>query len=932
MKRRFLPFGLITAFAGFFLLFCSVLLMAGQPGNPELTKHDLSRWASVRSNQLTGTVNPADVMKARREAEMLRMKSADGAMGLNWLSAGPDNYSGIIRSVIYDNTDQTGNTIIAGAASGGIWKSINKGLTWTQMAVENNNVPKVSWMVQASNGTLYAATGVTTCHKIQFTGTGIYTSKNGSAFSAIPSTQSNTDFAGISKMVIDATGRMWVATVGGLYYSDNYADFTKAKPGYTMDVCVGSDNTVIAAFDDGAYMAPAGNLSSWVTLTTGLANTLPNAGVSWMVFAISPSDVNVMYASFAGTDGKLLNIYNSTDKGSTWSVIFPKNPTFEPFGGAGCYANTLAVSPTDPYQLYLGGGDMWHGRRVQPTGYYNWEVVSNGAYSPWYPTSAPALHHSYMFCPTNHQEMLVATDGGVSVCSIKDTITFKTINKLLSTSQFNSVAFSAQRGYVMGGGDRIGTLAMGYFYPKSINSPSDGFPVFNPEGFFFGGDGNRCEWSNIDSRIAIFTDYGFVPTTRRRDMTDLTYDNDFNYGVYPVDSTNVPMTMWESFKFAQTRDSVKVTARIQTIPADTTIMVESANNKFRFPYTTTAPIVKGSSITIADPIANRYFFYGKKSTTYGIWMTKDLLKFNVHPQHFLVYADTAKKADYINTITVSADLNTLWAGTKLGRLIRVTGLIQAHDSATAIITNPGCVLVDSVFSFPAMLNRVITSISINPANTSQVMVTLGNYGNQDYVFFTQNGNAAKPTFTSVQSNLPKAPVYSGLIELHGNNAIVGTDFGVFTTTNINNGTPQWASDIQNLGDVPVTDIRQQVMHDFHIQNYGVIYLASYGRGIWLDTTYYAPVGIEPVSGRTVNYGSLTLTPNPVKDILTIGYTNEISGNLTATVYDLTGRIVLVNDFGHQPKGDFTGKIETGSLPQGTYLVKVGNSTGKIVKL
>ena len=227
---------------------------------------------------------------------------------------------------------------------------------------------------------------------------------------------------------------------------------------------------------------------------------------------------------------------------------------------------------------------------------------------------------------------------------------------------------------------------------------------------------------------------------------------------------------------------------------------------------------------------------------------------------------------------------------------------------------------------------VITSISINPANTSQVMVTLGNYGNQDYVFFTQNGNAAKPTFTSVQSNLPKAPVYSGLIELHGNNAIVGTDFGVFTTTNINNGTPQWASDIQNLGDVPVTDIRQQVMHDFHIQNYGVIYLASYGRGIWLDTTYYAPVGIEPVSGRTVNYGSLTLTPNPVKDILTIGYTNEISGNLTATVYDLTGRIVLVNDFGHQPKGDFTGKIETGSLPQGTYLVKVGNSTGKIVKL
>ena len=935
MKNRFLPFGLISAFLGFCLLHFSALTMAGQPGKPDIKQHSKSRMETMRANQNTGMVNPLDLVKARQQALALNLKNTAGPMNLEWQSMGPDNYSGIVWTVVFDNTDPTGITLISGGETGGIWKSINLGLTWFQLPVQDNIVPRVSSIVQTSDGTIYAATGISSCKAIGTPGTGIYRSDNGGTFTVIESTHANPDFTSIIKLVVDPnSNRIYAATYGGLYYSDNGNEWVKAKSGYTMDVCVGPDGTVITATGDSAYMAPAGNLTEWVTLTTGKTDALPKDGIGWMVFAIAPSNPDVMYASFAKTDGKLLNIYNSTDKGATWSVIFPANPSFDPFYLFGCYSNTLAVFPDDPDKIFLGGLNMWYGRRIQPTGYFNWEMVSFGFYSPWVPNSAPQFHHAYKFRPNNPNQLALATDGGVSICTIGvDTITFKTINKDMGTSQFNSVAFSAQKNYVMGGGNNVGVLGLGYFYPTYTNSISAGYPVWLPDGLVFASSGGTCEWSSIDSRIAVFTEQSGVPSTRRRDLTDLTYANDFMNGVHPVDSAYIPMRIWESFNFTQTRDSVKVYARIKPIPADTTLMVESANNRFLFPYVTTKPIALKDSLTVADPIANRFFYYGNSHETgQGIHMTKDMMKFNKIPQYFIVYKN-AVTTDHISTMAISADLNTLWAGTEKGRLIRVTGLLNAYDSATANVTSSQCVLVDSVFNYPALQGRMVTSISINPSNSSQVLVTLGNLGNDSYIYYSLDANAPSPTFTSKQSNLPQAPVYSGLIEMrNSNSAFVGTELGVFSTTNLNAANPTWGPDMQNLGDVAVTEIRQQILTDYHILNKGVIYVASYGRGIWMDTTYAIPVGIEPILGQPVSHGSLKLNPNPVADYVNITYSCDATGNLTGTVYDLAGRAVMARDFGTQIKGTFNGKINLSGLPKGTYLIKVGNGYGKIVKM
>jgi hypothetical protein len=938
MRKHYLRFGLISAFLGIIFLLPGILSY-GQTANPVFDKADQQWFDNIRVNQHTGVVNPADVSNARVKAQQMVEGTSRGALNLNWKSTGPDNYPGLVWSAIFDNKDASASTIIAGTEGGGIWKSTNLGLTWLVMPVENNEVLKVSSIVQTSTGTIYAATGIASCKSVNAVGTGIYKSENNGQFTVIPSTRSNPDFAGIIKLVINKnSGRIFAATVGGVYYSDNGNDWIKVKPGYAMDVCIGPDGTVIASVGDSAYLSAGGTLDNWVALTTGKTGKLPKTGIGWMVFAIAPSDANVMYASVVSTqpDSKMVNIYASFDKGANWSIIFPGNPTYEPYNGAGCYSNTIAVFPDDPGKLYLGGRNMWLGRKIQATGYYNWEMVSFGFYSPWVPNSAPQYHHSYMFRPGNNNQLVIATDGGVSLATEgADGLEFFTSNKNLSTSQFYTVAFSSEKHLQMGGGRNIGSLALGYFYPTFTNSLKDGWPLQQPLGLLAGSNGGSGVWSNLNHHIGIFTIRTATTSIfQRQDFRDLTYDNDVMNGLTSIYTTGYsPMQLWESFKFTQSKDSVKFISYSKTIPADTVIQIESKNG-ITFDYHTMQPIPKGDSIMVVDPVASRFFVYANKATTnygYGIYMTKDMLKFNKATEYFVVCKDTATKVDLITTIAVSSDLNTLWAGTAKGRLIRVKGLVNATDSITANEYSTGCVLVKDIYTNLPFLGQRVTSISINPTNADQVLVTLGNYGNENYVYFSSNATSATPVFNSVQTNLPKAPVYTGLIELHGNNAIVGTDVGVFSTTNLTSGTPDWAADMANIGNVIVTDIRQQTLYDYHVMNFGVVYMASYGRGLWMEDTFYAPVGLEePMTGMAKNQ-QLILTPNPAADHVQISFRQESTGNTEVTLFDITGRVVITQNLGLISKGSASTVINISSIPAGSYIVKIGNAAGKLIK-
>jgi hypothetical protein len=104
-----------------------------------------------------------------------------------------------------------------------------------------------------------------------------------------------------------------------------------------------------------------------------------------------------------------------------------------------------------------------------------------------------------------------------------------------------------------------------------------------------------------------------------------------------------------------------------------------------------------------------------------------------------------------------------YIGTESGNVFRISNLTYANSAATASITSALCVVsTQQIKSFP---NRTITSISVDPKNPQHIIVTLGNYGFDEYVYNIDNALDSLPTFTSVQGNLPLGPVYSSLIEL-----------------------------------------------------------------------------------------------------------------------------------------------------------------------
>ena len=189
-----------------------------------------------------------------------------------------------------------------------------------------------------------------------------------------------------------------------------------------------------------------------------------------------------------------------------------------------------------------------------------------------------------------------------------------------------------------------------------------------------------------------------------------------------------------------------------------------------------------------------------------------------------------------------------------------------------------------------------------------------------------------PTWTDATGNLPGTPVLCSIIEMHSqSNAVLGTEWGVYSTTNLLDTSPTWEPDMANMGNVPVTCLQQQTLQAYPMLNYGSVYAATWGLGFYRDTTYLTPVGIAPgPSGSKLNH-DLKVSPNPVQDFVNISYTLTQSANAEIFVYDINGTMVMTGSLGLKPQGESTSRIDFTSLPAGMYIVRINNSYGKVVK-
>lgn len=940
MKNRHLLSLLRTAFIGLFLLLLASVIFAGNPVDKGTKRND-DPFYRQKANQTTGVISASDVLKAQQQAEEMRTKSSS-RLNLNWTPLGPTNIAGPIWSVIFDNRDATGSTIYAGAPNGGIWYSTTLGLTWHAVGTPDGNIPRVSCLGQSKSGVFYAGTGQVYNNSYD-NGNGLFRSTDGMNFSLVPGTALNPDWLGIAQIAADPRNeRMYVATVGGIFYSDNGTDWTGTLKGYANDVSVGSDGTVLAVVNDSVFVAKAGDLTNFVNVSTGDSTKLPNTKIGMVRVTVAPSNPLVMYASLTLPTGFMKGVYFSQDGGDTWTLIFPPSASYEPYGVNGLIYNAIAVVPNNPGEVFIGSKKMWMGKQVTGQNYYDWEVVSDGSIPPSDVTFAPNYHHQYSFLQGNSGRMLLATDGGVSVATIRPgQIVYQTSSLNLQVSRFQSLSTTYNKNYAMGGAIHNGTIVVGAYYPSIVNDPLNGVQVWK-DGNDLGDEGRTggfCTWSKIDPNLVVITNNDSNSSTyralRRRDLTDLTYDNDpLGSDIVLTPGVNLPITLAESFNYVYTLDSVKYYNRTDNpVPPETPITVNSSNGNFPFVYTTTSLIAPHDSAMIPDPVAARFFMATTKGGRTGVFMTKYMLQFNKTAEWYLVYKDisSASTNGVICTLTVSNDLNTLWMGTTKGHVYRASNLLLAHDNATADYDSPTFIVSNDTLQGLPFKGRYVTGISVDPNNPNRVMVTLGNYGNSNYVYLTENALDQVPVWRDVTGNLPATPVLSSILEMHNaNNAILGTEWGIFTTTDLTDASPNWQPDMANMGNVPVTSLAQQTVQAYPMLNYGAVYAATWGLGFFKDTTYLTPVGIDPVHASGLN-NDIRISPNPVKDFANITYTMNQAGIAEIFVFNMNGTMVMGGNLGIKPKGESTSRIDFTSLPAGMYVVRINNSLGKVVK-
>ena len=973
MKKLLLSASLITLIAVSFSLFTHKKDTALQyvPENTELINEAINGFNGAaqynyqrRANLETESIDIKDVEKAK--ADILSLRQSKSSMGLNWSFTGPTNIGGRCRAILIDNDNP--DVLYAGGVSGGLWRSNSNGSSWEQILyegdAETNGIPNlnISSICQTANGDIYFGTGELFANaggyrNTGFLGAGIWKSTDGDNFNRISSTWSDADsklaFVFVNKLVAHPSdeNKIFAATVNGLMVTSDGGE-TWENPilnvaGFPIkescgDVEISSDGEyLIVDLGLQAYVShQAGAINTWEKITGSPSLGLLTASSARTEFTIAPSDRNIMYAQTTKSSGELLNIYRSEDAGLTWFIIGPGgSDEFNPLGDQGKYDNIIMAYPDNADEIILGGQfSLWHWGVTD-----GWEQLTFWNVSETSRRYVHADQHEIRFHPENPNIIYVGSDGGISR-SLNRGLTWVTLNKNFSVTQFYGIGHSGTN-EVIGGTQDNGTL---YVDPDVEVTSGTDFEAVEVTG----GDGGYSEISQIDDNIMFSTIY--YSTLYRSEDRGETMAPFYSGRVYnSMDPGNeerghpfvTPIALWESFNDPYSVDTVLMVAP-RDYEAGEIVYIESNIKEKNIRVVLEQDYFEGDFIYGIDHFQSQ-FAVGFRG---GIYVTRDALSFKKEANWLPVaeVKDTTTGWETVSTIEWSNDGDILYyavnygasQGTGGSKLYRVSGFNENRLDTLMDITRNGYNLNQACIAI--FNSRTITGIAVDPEVNGNVIVTVGNYGYDDYLFYSTSANSAPNiiagtgTFVSKQGDLPAMPTYDAVIVWNDSRkVIVGTEYGLFATTDITSASPSWTDENDEIGYSPVYHLRQQthvngfipeVVTDSKIENHGYIWAGTHGRGIFVCNDFAGPVGVEEVN-VTETQTSLNLYPNPATNFINIDFDLDVSGKTSLTIYDVQGRLISTANY-MLTEGSQHKQINISSLKNGMYILHIKSVNGE----
>lgn len=336
-----------------------------------------------------------------------------------WRHIGPTTCGGRIPDI--EAVPGNPSVVYVSGSTGGIFKSVNQGLTWTPIFDEAGNSVSIGDMALAPSDPdlIWVGTGEANCDQNAGTmGDGVYKSLDGGK------TWQNMglrDTHHIGRLRIHPTNPdiVYVAAAGHLWGPNEERGLFRTRDGGrtwekvlyinadtgVTDVAMDPNGRILyaAAYqrrrtawgiaDGGPHSGIWRSLDggdTWVQLTKGL----PSGELEKIGLAVAPSAPHIVYAIIGHREG---GVFRSEDRGDTWTRV---NKMRSP----GYWYGQIMVDPVNPDKVWVPGVQL----AVSIDGGKNFET-------DWTARNIHVDHHALWVNPHNPDHQYLGNDGGFYV-------------------------------------------------------------------------------------------------------------------------------------------------------------------------------------------------------------------------------------------------------------------------------------------------------------------------------------------------------------------------------------------------------------------------------------------------------------------------------------------------------------------------------------